>query len=256
MPTITGLVLTFNGERLLGRTLAGLSFCDRILIVDSGSTDRTLEIASTHGAEVVHHDWEGFIGQHRYAQSLIDTEWVITLDQDEHLSDELRESVLSALQDPGQAQGFLCPRRSYYFDRFIRHSGWYPDLLLRVFRHDKAVVGGSPPHEEYTVPGRTRRLSGDIVHYPYRDLAEHLAKINLYTQTAAEALHARGRQSSLTLALAHAAAKFLKQYVLKLGFLDGRAGLLLAVHGFLYSLHKYARVVEITHQVKDSHERK
>ncbi|MFP4070645.1 MAG: glycosyltransferase family 2 protein [Desulfovibrionales bacterium] len=252
MTHATALVLTFNGERLLARTLQSLSVCDQLLVVDSGSTDQTLEIARSFGARILHRDWTGFIDQHRFGLDQVDTEWVVTLDQDEYLSPELQGSVADALASPGDVQGFYCSRRSFYFDRFIRHSGWYPDYLLRVFCKEHVVLGGTPPHEEYSTPGPTRRLSGDIIHHPYRDLAEHLAKINAYTQTAAEALHARGKRSGFATALGHGVAKFLKQYVLKAGFLDGRAGLLLALHAFFYSLHKYVRVVEIETQ-KQTH---
>lgn len=243
---ITAIVLTFNGERWLGETLKSLDFCDYILVVDSGSTDETKQIALDAGATFMTRDWEGTIPQFRFAFEHVDSPWIITLDQDEFLSPELRESVLAALENPGKAGGFFCPRRSWYLDRFIRHSGWYPDYLLRVFRLDSVEIRGTLPHEEFHPKGETRTLEGDIVHYPYADLAEHLYKINSYTTTAAQELHAKGRKSSLAKALAHGVGKFLKQYILKQGFRDGRAGLVLGVHAFIYAFQKYMKLAEMS----------
>jgi hypothetical protein len=141
--------------------------------------------------------------------------------------------------------GFYCPRRSFYFDRFILHSGWYPDYLLRVFRKDAIEVRGVLPHEELCPTGSTGRLAGDIVHHPYADLFEHSAKINAYTRTASAELHRAGKRSSLARALGHGAGKFLKQYLVKKGFLDGRAGFVLALHGAWYSFQKYLRLAEL-----------
>ncbi|NJB68429.1 glycosyltransferase involved in cell wall biosynthesis [Desulfobaculum xiamenense] len=242
---VTAVILTFNGQKWLEKTLASLGFCDRILVVDSGSTDATLEIARAAGADVLHRAWEGTIPQFRFAFEHVDTPWIITLDQDEFLSPELRASVTAALAAPGDAAGFMCPRRSWYLDRFVRHSGWYPDRLLRVFRLDGVEIRGMLPHEEFHPTGPTRDLDGDIIHYPYADLAEHLDKINSYTSLAAREMKARGRRAGVGTALAHAFGKFLKQYVLKQGFRDGRAGLVLAVHAFVYAFHKYMKLVEL-----------
>lgn len=242
---VTGLVLTFNGERWLPRTLSSLDFCRRLLVVDSGSTDRTLAIAEAHGAEILTRTWEGTIPQFRYAFGHIGAGWVVTLDQDEWLSPELKASLIAALASPGGAAGFWCSRRSFYFDRYLTHSGWYPDRLLRAFRLDAVSLGGTPPHEEFGTKGETRLLSGDIVHHPYAGFFEHVAKLNSYTQTAAEALHGQGRRASLAKAFLRGLSKFFKQYVLKQGFRDGRAGLILAVHGFFYAFEKYVRLLEM-----------
>jgi len=242
---ITAVVLTFNGQKWLEQTLASLDFCDKILVVDSGSTDKTLAIAEAAGATILTRAWEGTIPQFRFAFEHVDTPWIITLDQDEFLSPELKASVTAALAAPGDAAGFFCPRRSWYLDRFIRHSGWYPDLLLRVFRLDKVEIRGMLPHEEFHPTGPTRRLNGDIVHYPYEDLAEHLSKINAYTSAAAREMAAKGKRAGAGKALAHAVGKFAKQYLLKQGFRDGKAGLVLAVHSFIYAFQKYIKLAEL-----------
>ncbi len=254
-PAITGLVLTYNGERLLDRCLASLSFCDKVLVVDSFSTDRTVDMARAAGAEVVQRKWEGPGPQFQHALSLIDTEWVFSLDQDEICTEELRESVLAAVRAPmrggegssaphARRAGYWVPRRSWYFDRFMKHSGWYPDYLLRLFRTAHMEVHVSGAHYSFHPKGETGRLRGDILHYPYDSFRQHLDKINSYAQQGADDLRAKGRRGGVAVATAHGLARFLKLYVVKRGFLDGRAGFINAAHGAFYAFLKYIRVQE------------
>ncbi len=242
----TGLVLTLNGAKHLDQCLRSLDFCSELLVVDSGSTDATTDIARARGARVLVNPWPGPKAQFEFAFKHISTTWVVSLDQDEILSDELRASVMSSLDDPGPYSAFLCPRASFYFDRFLRHSGWYPDLLPRVFKLADTGVHVSGPHYGFETKGKTRRLSGDIIHYPYENLRQHVDKINYYTQIAAEEMHAAGKHAGVAKALGHGLARFLKIYVLRRGFLDGKAGLVLAVNSFFYAFHKYIRLVELT----------
>lgn len=242
---ITGLVLTFNGERLLDACLESLSFCDRILVVDSNSSDATREIAEKHGVDVLVRAWEGPAPQFRFALENIDTDWVVGIDQDERVTAELRENILKAVNEAApESAGFYCSRRSYYFDRFLKHSGWYPDRLLRIYRPEKMEVRTDGPHYSFHPLGPTGRISGDIEHIPYKNLSEHIGKINYYTEEAAKELKEKGKTSSLFTALVHGLARFFKIYLLKLGILDGKAGFVLAVHGFFYAFHKYLRVLE------------
>ncbi|WP_029898320.1 glycosyltransferase family 2 protein [Desulfohalovibrio reitneri] len=244
----TGLVLTFNGADHLARTLESLSFCSRLMVVDSGSTDGTLEIANNAGANVLHRDWEGTIPQFRFAFERIETPWVVTLDQDEWFSEPLRDELVRRLAEPSDAGGFWMRRSSYFFDRYMRHGGWYPDWLLRAFRLDSMELRGVLPHEEFHPIGRTERIEtsgADIIHHPYRDLSEHLGKLASYTRTSAEQLHARGASGGVTKATARAAGRFVKKYLLKKGFLDGRAGFALAVYDMVNVFHKYMLVEEM-----------
>lgn len=247
-PSITGMVLTFNGERLLPQCLSSLSFCDRILVVDSGSTDATTELARAAGAQVVHHDWPGSMNQLIYALGLVTTDWVVSLDQDEICSDALREAVLQAVEQAPQALcGFYVHRRSWYYDRFLRHSGWYPDPLLRVFRKDGVRFIQSGAHEvilPVTDASPTGRIPEDILHYPYQHFRQHLDKINDYAQDGADDLTRRGKPGGLLSGLLHGVGRFLRIYVWKKGFLDGKAGFINAVHGAFYAFLKYVRVNE------------
>lgn len=241
---ITGLVLTYNGERLLDQCLESLSFCDRVLVVDSESTDKTREIAKARGAEVVVRPWPGPVDQFRFALEQIPEGWIVSLDQDERLSGELSDSIRQALARDEDLAGYWVNRRNFYYDRFMKHSGWYPDRLLRVFRAGMMEVTASGAHYSFRSKGPTRKLSGDIVHYPYSGLADQMDKLNYYAQAGADDLRAKGRKGGLVRAVAHAKVRFFKLYFLKLGFLDGRAGFINAACGAYYAFQKYIRVDE------------
>ena len=246
-PGITGLVLTYNGERLLERCLVSLVFCDHILIVDSFSTDATLNIAQAVGPKrvrVLQRAWEGPEAQFAFALPLVETEWVLSLDQDEICSAQLCESLEREIDTPGAPDGFYIPRRSWYYDRFMRHSGWYPDLLLRCFRNGRMQVKVNGAHYSFHPLGTAKTLSGDILHYPYSDFRQHLDKINDYAQKGANDLAARGRRGGLAKGLLHGIGRFVKIYLLKHGFLDGRAGFINAAHGAFYAFLKYVRIQE------------
>lgn len=241
---ITGLVLTYNGERLLDKCLASLDFCQEILVIDSFSTDATQAIAERHGARFIPHAFEGHLPQFAFALSQVATPWVITLDQDEICSDELRASVLAALPEaPARICGYQVPRRSWYLDRFIRHSGWYPDLLLRVFRREGVFFTQNGAHEKINPHGATGQLQGDIIHYPYASFANQWDKLNSYADLGAAALAKKGVRPGLLRAVGHALGCFLRMYVLKKGFLDGTPGFLIAVNEAFYVFAKYARLL-------------
>jgi len=242
--SVTGLVLTLNGERLLDRCLASLAFCDELLVVDSQSTDRTIEIAKAHGARVIVNPWPGPVAQFKLALAEIKTDWVVSLDQDEFLSDELRASIEAKLAAPDQVAGYQVPRSSFYFNRFMKHSGWYPDYLLRVFRAGGMEVTASGAHYHFNPLGDTLKLKGDILHYPYESFEQHMDKINYYAEEGAKALRDKGRRGGVGPGLAHGLVRFIKLYLLKAGFLDGRAGFCNALAGFYYTFQKYLRVEE------------
>lgn len=242
--TVTGLVLTLNGERLLEKCLKSLGFCDELLVVDSGSTDRTREIAQACGARVLVNPWPGPVAQFKLALAEIRTTWVVSLDQDEYLSDELRDSIVKRLSMQERVAGYFVPRSSFYFNRFMKHSGWYPDHLFRVFRAGRMEVTASGAHYHFTPLGETGRLTGDILHYPYESFRQHMEKINYYAEEGAKALRDKGRRGGLGPALLHGAGRFAKLYLLKLGLLDGRAGFYNAAAGAYYTFQKYIRIEE------------
>lgn len=251
-PTIAGLVLTYNGERLLRDCLASLAFCDAVLVVDSCSGDATAAIAGQAGAVVVRRAWEGPAAQFQFSLAYLDEhlpmDWIVSLDQDEICTPELRDSILAATTAEaarpggGDLAGFRISRRSWYYDRFLMHGGWYPDRLLRCFRRGRMRVSVSGAHYSFHAVGETAKLEGDILHYPYESFSQHLDKINAYAEQGAAELRERGRKGGIGPGLAHGFGRFLRIYLLKRGFLDGRAGFINAAHGAFYAFLKYIRV--------------
>lgn len=242
--TVTGLVLTYNGERLLEKCLKSLDFCDELLVVDSESTDRTREIAKACGARIIVNPWPGPVAQFKLALAEVKTTWVVSLDQDEYLTDELRKNIESKLFKKEHVAGYYTPRSSFYFNRFMKYSGWYPDYLFRVFRTEKMSVTASGAHYHFEPRGETIKLTGDILHYPYENFQQHMEKINYYAEEGAKSLREKGKKGGLIIALLHAIMRFIKLYILKLGFLDGKAGFYNAMAGFYYTFQKYIRVEE------------
>lgn len=251
-PTITGLVLTRDGERLIGKCLASLSFCDVILVVDSGSTDNTLSIAREAGAVIIENPWPGFANQFTFAANKITTDWFFILDQDECCSEELGQAILAHVKDAHCADcdiaaplaAFSIARRSWYFDRFMKHGGWYPDHILRVFRTG-FVTFSQDAHIHYHPQGEKDHIAtGEVIHYPYTSFFHQLAKLNVYAEQGAEAMRAGGKPGGIVRGVGHAIARFFRIYIAKAGFLDGRAGFLAAAHGSFYAFCKYVRVLE------------
>jgi len=242
--TVTGLVLTLNGERWLEECLKSLDFCDEILVVDSESTDATREIAERCGATFIVNPWPGPVKQFELALSKIKTDWVVSLDQDEILTDELRSNIIEKLSANESVAGYYTPRTSFYFNRFMKHSGWYPDYLYRMFRNGKMKVTASGAHYHFEALGKTDKLTGDILHYPYESFSQHMDKINYYAEEGAKSLRTKGRKGGWLNALLHAKMRFIKLYFLKLGFLDGTAGLCNALAGYYYTFQKYIRIDE------------
>lgn len=255
LPGITGVVLTRNGERLIEKCLASLAFCEALLVVDSGSADATEAVAAQHGARFIFRQWDGFAGQFRFAQTQVRTQWFFILDQDEIclplLGEMIRQKTAEAdgLAAAGRdaPSAFSISRRSWYFDRFMKHGGWYPDHILRVFRTG-TVEFYQDAHIHYRALGGSGELRGgpdaEVIHYPYTGFFHQLEKLNTYAEQGAESLRAKGRRGGIVCGIGHGFARFMRIYVIKLGFLDGRAGFLAAAHGAFYAFLKYVRVLE------------
>ena len=251
---ITGLVLTSAGaERLAEQCFASLGFCDKILAVDSGSSQQAKDIIKKYGVTLVNRPWEGFASQFNFAKGIITTRWFFILDQDEICQPKLAKQIRTAIENaennienPNTPVAFSIGRKSWYFDRFMTSSGWYPDHILRVFRTDK-VEFYQDAHIHYRALGKTAHLGGqdaEIIHYPYTGFDHQMAKLNVYAQQGADSMKARGAKASIAKAIGHGLWRFCRIYFMKKGFLDGRAGFLAAAHGAIYAFLKYARVLE------------
>jgi glycosyltransferase involved in cell wall biosynthesis len=225
--------------------LKSADFAQEWIVVDSHSKDATRERAAACGARVVERDWPGHVEQKNFAVDAAVHEWVLCLDADERVSPELRASILAALERNDLPDGFEMARRTWYLGRWIRRGGWYPDRKIRLFRRSKGRWGGVNPHDHLRVEGRVERLEGDLLHYSYRSISDHLKTIDSFTTIAAKEKRAAGRRAGVLDLTLRPFGKFLRMYVLKLGFLDGRAGLVVATLGSYYVFLKYAKLWDL-----------
>jgi len=251
MPTgsrasLAACVITLNEEDRIGDCLDSVAFADELLVVDSGSTDATVEIARRRGARVIVRDWPGYAAQKNFALEQVAADWVLSIDADERVTPELAAEIGELLAAPPEGiAGCSLPRRTWYLGRWIRHGGWYPDRKVRLVRRGRGRWDGGRIHERLVAEGGIRRLRGDLLHYTYRDIADHLRTIDRFTAEAAQALAARGRAGTLAGMLLHPPAKFVRTYLLKGGFLDGLPGFMVAVLGSYYVFLKYAKAWEL-----------
>ena len=228
--SLSVIVITKDEEHAIGRCLGSVRWADEIVVVDSGSTDRTVDICRELGAQVqVTADWPGFGPQKNRALARAKGDWVLSLDADEWLSAELAEEVRSAIGRADDVAAYELPRLSSFCGRYMRHSGWRPDRVRRLFRRGRARFSDDLVHERLIVDGPLGRLRGELLHEAYRDLDELLEKMNRYSSAGAAMLQSKGRRASLSQAVRHALWAFLRTYVLRAGFLDGREGFVLAV---------------------------
>jgi glycosyltransferase involved in cell wall biosynthesis len=246
-PPLSLCIITRDEERNLARCLASARFADEVVVLDSGSTDRTVEIARAAGARVFVEPFRGHVRQKARAVELARNDWVLCLDADEEVSPELAASIEAALAavEPGIG-GFELSRKTCYAGRFIEHGGWWPEWRLRLFDRRRGGWTGDDPHDRVEVgAGQVDRLSGALHHYAYRDVTHHLEKVNAYTSTMARGLADRGRPFRRHDLLVRPAARFLRMYVVRAGFRDGVRGFLLAVIGAFYVFAKYAKRWEL-----------
>ncbi|MCI0595004.1 MAG: glycosyltransferase family 2 protein [candidate division Zixibacteria bacterium] len=246
MAKVTAVILTKNEEQNLPRCLESVRWVDEVLILDSGSTDRTPEIARKCGAKVHQLPWEGFGKQKQKGVELAAGEWVLSIDADEVVTPELKGEIMSRLAGDNGTAGYFLKRKAYFLDRFVRHGGWYPDWVLRLFKKEKGRFTPAAVHEAVILDGPTARLEADLLHYTDPDFSHYLAKLNRYTDLSAQELFEKGERGSLFRIMANPAAKFFSQYFLKAGFLDGRAGFILAGASAFHVFSKYVKLWELS----------
>ena len=244
-PTLSIAVIAKNEADRIGRLLEGARFADEILIVDSGSTDGTQALCRSHGAIVIDHPWLGYAAQKNLALEKAGSEWVLSLDADEVVSKALAEEIRRTIdKTPPEVMGFSMPRLSYYLGRWIRHGGWYPDRKIRLIRRGQGRWVGDALHETLKVDGRVLGLSQPIHHFVYRNISDQLATIDRFSTIAARE---RGCASGIYVfsGLGHALGKFTECYLWKTGFLDGWAGLVIAMNSAWYVFLKHAKAWEM-----------
>lgn len=230
MPTLSFIVIARNESRHIADCVRSADFADEVIVLDSGSTDDTVEKARAAGAKVsVAPDWQGFGAQKNRALALASGDWVFSLDADERVTPQLRVQIQQAIAAPQGHVAFFVNRRSSFCGQYMRHSGWYPDRVLRLFRRDAARFSDDLVHERVLADGPVGRIDGDLLHESMRDLESALVKLDRYSTAGAGDLQRRGKRGSLAAALGHGAWAFFRTYVLRRGFLDGALGFVLAV---------------------------
>jgi glycosyltransferase involved in cell wall biosynthesis len=242
MNHLTVTLIACNEEQNLPRVLASVQgLADEIVLVDSGSTDRTGEIARQCGARVVYHPWSGFGEQRNFAAAQAAHDWILALDADEELSAELRESLRAWKAQPPAAAAYEFARCASYLGRWIRHSGWYPDRKARLYHRDRARFAGVA-HDSLETGGPVARLAGDLLHHAFRTFAEHTAKVDSYSTAAAREMFAAGRRHWRAALLLAPPWTLLQKFVLRRGFLDGTRGWKIARMSARYTFLKYRKL--------------
>jgi glycosyltransferase involved in cell wall biosynthesis len=254
--TISVAIVAMDEEANIGRTLASVRWADEIVLVDSGSKDRTCEIAHEYGARVIVEPWRGYVAQKQYAIDLCTKDWVLLLDADEEISPELADEIRAAvvnskIGDPNAISGYWLPRKNLFLGRWIKHGGFYPDPKLRLFRRGQGLVTGHDPHDRCElkpeVPQKTRQFKNAMVHYTYPNLTLYIGHMNRYSSLGAKLAVAKGHTSfSIADIVIRPLLTFFYNYFVRLGFLDGREGLLLHCYHAVYVSWKYAKAWELS----------
>jgi glycosyltransferase involved in cell wall biosynthesis len=245
VPPVTVTVITKNEADALADALRSVSWADEIIIVDAESTDDTVQIARRFTDRVYVRPWNGYIDQKNHAASLAKNDWILSLDADERVTPPLAEEIRTLLATEPASNGYRMPRVSFYFGRWMRTTDMYPDYQLRLYDRRKARWEGKYVHESVGADGTVGYLKNDLQHHPYRDLSEHLIRMDRYTTLAARQMHEQGRRATVMGLLVHPRLAFLRNYLLKGGFRDGKAGLVISLVNSYYVFLKFAKLWEI-----------
>lgn len=225
------------------RSLAGL--VSEIVVVDSFSTDSTVKLAKKYTSKVFQRKWTDYTDQKNYANTRTSFPWILSLDADERISPELREEIIEIKKEEPECSGFSIPRQVYYLGRWIRHSGWYPDRKLRLFRKDRARWEGEYVHERLVIEGKIQKLSGSIHHFTYRNISEHLDRINKFSELGAQKLYVNRKKCRWHHLVFMPFFRFAKSFFWRAGFLDGYPGFIVSVLNGYSIFLRYAKLREI-----------
>ncbi|UHL65847.1 glycosyltransferase family 2 protein [Paralcaligenes sp. KSB-10] len=248
--TLSVIIITKNESRHIAECLDSVAFADEIIVVDSGSTDDTCAIAAAKGAKVTQtRDWPGFGPQKNRALDLATQEWVLSIDADERVTPELALAIRSELEHP-RADAYKIARLSNFGGRWIRHSGWWPDYVLRLFKRETARFSDAAVHESVQAAQPPAVLDGHFLHYPYADMESLIDKVNRYSSDAAGMMHARGKKVGILGIVGHAAWTFIRIYIIRRGFLDGKEGFILAATAAAGIFFRYGKLMFLNRKSK------
>jgi glycosyltransferase involved in cell wall biosynthesis len=243
---ISAIVITLNEEESIADALESLKWADEIIVVDSESSDRTVEIARKFTDRIYARSWPGYAAQKNFAAAQAQFDWIFSLDADERVSDSLADEIQHLKRSPEpQAAGFEMPRLTRYLGRWIKHSGWYPDYKLRLYNRRHGAWQGDFVHESIKVDGSIQRLNGDLLHYTVNNASDHHLRIDRYTTLAAEQMRSQGKTASLPSMIFSPPVAFIRSYIFKLGFLDGPQGFAIARFAAHYVFLKNLKLWEM-----------
>lgn len=246
MNSLSVIIITKNEAANIRSCLESVAWADEIIVVDAGSSDATVEICRTLGAKVFVQDWPGFGVQKNRALNYATQEWVFSMDADERVTPGLRAAIETVLRnDANSCAAYRISRLSSYCGRFMRHSGWYPDHIVRLFKRGAAHFSDDLVHERLLVEGKIGQLEGELLHYAFDDIEEVLRKVNQYSTAGAAMMLQRGRQASLSGAVLRGLWSFIRTYFLRAGFLDGREGFMLAVSNAEGTYYRYLKLLRL-----------
>jgi len=241
VPGLTAVIITLNEAAHIEACLDSVAFADERIVIDSGSTDGTPDLARAKGARVETRAWPGYGAQKNAAAGLASHDWILSVDADERVTPALAAEIRATLESPAHA-GYRMPRVAFHLGRWIRTTDWYPDFQLRLYDRRRGRWKPSLVHESVTIDGASGTLHGELQHYAYRDIAHHLETINKYTTLAASQMHAAGRRAGFADLALHPPAAFLRNYVLRRGIADGMPGLIISVMNTHYVFLKFAKL--------------
>jgi glycosyltransferase involved in cell wall biosynthesis len=242
MLKISAIVITYNEEKNIRRCLSSIDWVDEIVVVDSGSKDNTKRIASEFTERIFDIKWEGFGKAKDFAKKKASHQWILSVDADEVITQNLKDEIQKITKSEDSLDGYYIPRRSNFLGKWIKHGGWYPDYVLRLFKRDKAEFSHSMVHEKVEVTGKTGYLRNDLLHYTDPNFDHYLEKLNRYTSLGAEELFRKGRSAKLFDVIFRPWAVFFKMFFVKKGFLDGLSGFILAVSSAFHVFSKYVKL--------------
>lgn len=253
MNKLSVTIIAYNEEENIRDCLESVKWADEIVVVDAGSRDKTVEISKEYTDKVFTNPWPGHYQQKNFAIDKTSNLWILSVDADERITPELRKEIERVLTNPS-FDGYLFPRKNYFLGKWMRHGGWYPDHVLRLFRKDKGRFGGINPHDKVIIEnGRGGVIDCPIIHITYKNFSQYIAKQHMYTTIGAEEiLKRKGKDikvGQLTL-IGKFFTKFLELYIWKRGFLDGLHGLIAAIAASYFAFVKYAKVWELTGEYK------
>jgi len=243
---ISVTIITFNEEeKIEGAIKSVLEIADEIVIVDSFSEDNTVKIAKKYPVQIYQKRWRDYAEQRNFALEKASCPWILNIDADERVSPELKKEILNLKDKEPDCDGFSIPRLTYYLNRWIYHSGWYPDRKVRLFKKQMARWEGKFIHEKLVFTGKVKKLKNPIYHFSYKNIEEHLSRINKYSSLGARKLYENGKKARWYHFIFYPLCRFLKSYIFKLGFLDGFAGFVISVLNGYYIFTRYAKLKEI-----------